>query len=117
MVINNVTIILMLVLKKLVFSLPFILFFSFFNFHLSSFLQNPYLFLSFDLSELSQTVLLVIFLLCSGLFFTIFTTLAPDFKIVLLTSLLASLIPLFFLSAPLNLILTLGFAISFLLSF
>src|SRR3989344_976169 len=103
-------------LKKSIFALPFLLFFLLFCLNLDLFLQNSNFLFSFDLQEIFQLMLLVFYLLLSSGFFTILITLAMDWKIILPTALLTSLIPFFFITSSAYLLI-LGFFISFLITF
>lgn len=107
----------MMLLKKLIFALPFILTWSAFCFKLATFLQNTSLILEFSKAEFIQTTLLIIFLLLAGSFFIIFATLSSDWKLVLPVAILASLTPLLFIPTSQSVILALGFLISFAATF
>lgn len=107
----------MLIFKKLVFSLPFLAAFGAFTLQLAPFLQNSNFMLSLDPDTLVQTLLLLIFLLFSGLFFVIFSALAQDIRFILPVALIASLIPFFYLTPPLNLLLSGSLFLIFVLSF
>lgn len=106
----------MLIFKKLVFALPFLIFFALFCLNLSQSLQNTNTLFSFDLGELLKTVLLVLYLLLALMFFMIFATFSQDWRFVLPISILGSLLPLIFISPP-NYILILGFPASFMIVF
>lgn len=103
----------MLIIKKLAFSIPFLLAFYFFTFQLNFFFQDIYLIFGFGLSNLYSLIYLTLALLFSSLFFVIFISLASDWRIILPISLVASLSALIFFKAPLSLILTGGFLLSF----
>lgn len=104
----------MLIIKKLIFALPFLLFFALFCLNLSQSLQNINAIFSFNLGELLTTTWLILYLLLALMFFMIFATLSQDWKFVLPVSVLGSLVPLLFISPP-NYILIVGFLVSFLI--
>lgn len=103
-------------LKKAIFALPFLLFFLLFCLNLDLFLHNSNFLFSFNLGEIFQLVLLILYLLLSSAFFAIFVTLSMDFKIVLPVAILASLIPFFFITSSAYLLI-IGFMIAFLITF
>lgn len=107
----------MLVLKKLIFALPFLLSFFFFCSQVSPFLKDSSLAFSFDISVLVQMLSLLIALILAGTFFIIFATLSGSWKYVIPIALLASLFPIPFIAQPFNIILSSGFLLSFGISF
>ncbi|MDO8498207.1 MAG: hypothetical protein Q7S44_00215 [bacterium] len=106
----------MLLFKKLIFALPLLASFVFFSSQLAPFLQNPNSILSLDTSILYSLILLLVSLLTSCFFFTIFITLSQDWRIILPVIFLGSLFPLLFLAPPLNFVLTAGFLLSLVIS-
>lgn len=104
----------MLIFKKLIFALPFLLFFALFCLNLSQSLQNTNAIFPLNLEELLKTVLLVLYLSLALMFFMIFATLSQDWKFILPVIVLGSAVPFLFISSP-NYILILGFLISFLI--
>lgn len=106
-------IILMLILKKLTFAIPFLLSFIIFASQASPFLQNPSNILSLDLGLLNQFIMLVLALLLTGFFFAIFATLASDYRFVIPVSILVPFTALLFVPEITGIILASGSAISF----
>lgn len=103
-------------LKKAVFALPLLFFFFLFSLNLDLFLQNSNFLFSLDLQEIFQLVLLVFYLLLSASFFAILVTFSMDFKIILPVIVLASIIPLFFITSSVY-ILIIGFFLAYLITF
>lgn len=103
-------------LKKLVFAIPFLIFFFLFCLNLDFFLKNSNFLFSFNIAEIIQLILLIFYLLLSSTFFAIFITLASDWRFILSVIILASFIP-FFLSSSSVYILIFGFFIAFLITF
>lgn len=106
----------MLILKKLFFALPFLLFLSAFCYQLDTFLQNPNFILSLNPEIAIQTGVLLAYLVFAAFFFVIFSTFSSDLKIAAPVFVLASLTPLLLLNPPSS-ILSSGFLLSLLLSF
>lgn len=92
----------MVVIKKLVFALPFILFLCGFSLTLSSFLRNPGSILSPGLETMIQTAVLTALTLLAGLSFAVFVTLAMEWKYILPTIFAAGISLLLLLPAPFN---------------
>ncbi|MDO8570365.1 MAG: hypothetical protein Q7R97_02170 [Candidatus Daviesbacteria bacterium] len=103
-------------LKKIIFALPFLLFFFLFCLNLDLFLQNSNFLFSLDLKIILQAVLLVSYLLLSSLFFAILVTFSMNWKIVIPTAVLASLIPLFLITSSVYILIA-GFFLTFLIVF
>lgn len=95
----------MLLIKKLVFALPFLLLLAGFVYQLNFFLGNPSIFLSLNTDILAPTGFLLGYLLLSALFFITFTTLAQNWKLSLPVILVAAGLPFLILSSPFNFIL------------
>lgn len=72
-----------MIIKKLLFSLPFLLSFLAFLLNFKPFLKNPTLLLELNSNVIFQSIYLVIFLLLANLFLAILITLAPNWKICL----------------------------------
>jgi hypothetical protein len=102
--------------KKLIFALPFLIFFGLFCLNLNNFLQNINLLFSLDLKELLKSLYLVLYLLLALMFFMIFATFAKNWKLVLPIAFLASIFPIFLIT-PLNYLLIFGFFLSFLITY
>jgi len=107
----------MLILKKLIFAVPFLLVFVLFVSQINPFLNDVNLIFSLSLDILIQLLSLVVYLSLAGLFFVVFATLAEQWKYVLPVSFIASLSPLLFLNPPEAFILTGGFFLSFIITF
>ncbi|KKS14080.1 hypothetical protein A2617_03500 [Candidatus Daviesbacteria bacterium RIFOXYD1_FULL_41_10] len=80
----------MLIFKKLIFAIPFLLSFALFSSQAVLFLQDPSNILSFDTETLSQNLIFATSLLLSGILFVIFATLASDWKLIIPVSAIAS---------------------------
>ncbi len=105
------------IIKKLLFALPFLLSLAALYSYLSIFLDNIYLIFSLSLDVLLQFIIFLVLTLLTSLFFVILSALAQDPKLVLPAALLGSLLSFLFIPSPFNLVVLLGFLISFTLVF
>jgi hypothetical protein len=99
--------------KKLIFALPFLIFFYWFLFLLKPFLNNIYLTFSFDLQILVSLFYLMIILGLASLCFVIFISLSNNWKLALPVILLAIVAPIIMLASPINLFVALGCLLCF----
>lgn len=81
----------MVILKKLIFALPFLISFLAFINELNIFIQDTNLIFSLNQQVLIQSAFLLLYLLLTSLFFVIFLSLALDFQLVLPVILISSL--------------------------
>jgi hypothetical protein len=93
----------MLTAKKLLFAVPFLIFFT-----LSFYLANPFLkstdiLFSFDINLLKELLFLCLIIFLAGLFFTVFSSLADDWRYVSVVAVVASA-TILLVPAPLNFI-------------
>lgn len=107
----------MVLFKKLIFALPFLFSFLYFILQLNPFLEQPEILLEFNEQVLIFSVFLIGSLLLTSLFFTIFITLASDWKIVLPAILFVSFLTFFFAAAPLSFTLGWGSFFVFIINF
>lgn len=103
----------MVIIKKLIFTLPFLLSFIAFCIQLNPLLQNSNLIFSLDANVFIDIAILISLLLLYSLFFILFATLAQDRKIILPIIILASLTAPIFLNNQTVILLTVGFLLSF----
>lgn len=107
----------MLIFKKLIFGLPFILATAFFAKQVAPFLQDFSLMFSLDFNLLYQLIRLVVTIALTAYLFTTLVVLASDWKLVLPFIALASLSTILFVSSPVNIFLSLGLLVVFIISF
>lgn len=86
----------MLIFKKLLFSIPFLISLAFFFGLINNYFTNPYNLISFDQSSFLFAIYLITALLFTGIFYTIFIGIAQDTKFILPIILVATLTPLAF---------------------
>jgi len=103
----------MLILKKLLFTLPFLLSLTFFYRFAAQLTRNPYSILEFNQNILIDLIIFTVLLLASSLFFILFATLANNWKFLLPVSLPAALISYFFFPAHLTILLISSLVFSF----
>lgn len=106
----------MLIVKKLFFALPFVLFLTGYCYLLDNFLKDPNLIISFSFTPLIQLAQLVLALLLGGFFFVIFVTISQNWKFILPVIIIAAPSSLLFIPTPISLILAAGFFLVFSLS-
>jgi hypothetical protein len=106
---NYVIIDLMLILKKLFFSLPFLGCFYYFIYEIFPFFINIYLIFSLNQVIFFNLILLILLLILSSFFYILFCTLAEDWKIVSGVALIAAVAPLIFFPAPISYLLAVSF--------
>ncbi len=104
-------------LKKLAFVIPFLIFFTIFLIQLKPFLEDTYLIFSLDISALVQLIMLVVSLFLVSLFFTIFSALSQDWRMVLGGALVGAAMSLAIFTSPLSFLLTGGYLLAFGLNF
>ena len=102
----------MLLIKKLLFVVPFLLLVTVFLNQLGPLLQDPKHLLSLSTDILVQLALLIAYILLTSLLFTVFATLANDWKIVIPVLFLAAALPLFMTEQPVNASLALGILVA-----
>lgn len=102
----------MIYFKKFVFAIPFLLFLTATSLNIPQFLNNPYLFLSFDISDLLKVITLVVLILLTSLMFVIFASLANDWKLILPVSLLSALPIILIVQGSPSYLLSIGLIIS-----
>ncbi len=107
----------MLIIKKLVFSLPFLIFFYLTCFEFQPFLKDLYLIFSLDLTVLFKLLLLSFSILISSLFFVLFSTMADDWKLVTPAVIVALLAPIILLPQSASFISAVLVLIIFILNF
>ncbi len=107
----------MLLVKKLIFALFFLIVFSIVIFQLNPLLKSYDFIFSLSWDSAIQLFVLTGFILLSSLLFVIFASLAYDWKIVLPVGLLASLIPMAMIGPSLGLILSVGVLVSLFLTY
>jgi hypothetical protein len=103
----------MLILKKLLFVVPFLIFYILFLWGSQNLINSPYSIIFFDLSFFQQLFFVLIFLTLSSLFFVIFATIASDIKYSLGLAFLSSLLPLVVVNNPYSSVLSLSLMGSF----
>lgn len=102
----------MLLFKKLIPAIPFLLLLAWFCLQLNPLIYDSTFLLALDTSLFIPLLFLLISLILTALFFVLFASLASDPKIVLPVSVLASTVPLLFLSSAAGLTLTFGLLIT-----
>lgn len=105
----------MVYLKKLFFFPFFLAFFATFLFFLGPLLNIDNVFIT-SLESLQKILLLLLILLLTSISFTIFAAISSDWKIIIASVLVSSLIPFIFFPIRIGTILGLGFLISALLT-
>ncbi len=103
--------------KKLAFTIPFLLSLGALYSYLSIFLEDIYLIFSFNPEVLGQMVIFVLLFLIVGLFFAVLSALAQNLKIVLPAAFLGSTLTFIFIPPPISLVIFFGSIISFTLVF
>ena len=98
----------MIIFKKLIFVIPFLIFLAWFYFQLNFFFKDVYLIFGLNITTLYQLAYLAITLGLASLFFIIFCALANDWKFILPVSILGSLLPIAIFTAPSSLIIFIG---------
>lgn len=107
----------MLILKKLAFAPVFLISFATLIYQLTFLIASYDFIFSLSVSSLIQLIMIAILISISGLFFSIFVTLAADWKLILGVGALAALLPLLFLDTSLAIVFTVGISVSLLLTF
>lgn len=107
----------MILFKKLIFALPFLIFYCAFLLVINPFLNNSNLLFSLEFQTLIQISLIEAFLLYTAIYFTIFVSFATNWKIVVSIVIVACLFPLLLVNPPLKVIITLGSLFSFMLTY
>lgn len=107
----------MALLKKLTFAPFFLIIFFILIYSLKSFLGSYDFIFSLSTATLIQLITVSVLIILSSFLFTLTATIAPDWKIVIPLSLIAALIPLFFLNFSLGIVFAVAIFISLLLSF
>lgn len=107
----------MVTLKKLIFAPFFIIFFALLTFTFNPILKSYDFIFSFSLDSLIQLAILASLFCLTSLFFVLFATISMDWKIVVPTGLLASILPMFFLNPAQGLILAVGSLVIFIVTF
>lgn len=105
----------MTLVKKLIFAPIFLALFLGLIFFASPLLQTTGLIFSLDMQILYKLIILCALILLSSLAFIVFASLSLDWKIILPVIIIAAAIPLTITPQPLNIILSFGTLISFLL--
>ncbi|MDD2822518.1 MAG: hypothetical protein PHQ59_00375 [Candidatus Daviesbacteria bacterium] len=90
----------MLIIKKLIFAIPFLLSITAFYIQAEPILKDPMLLFSFDLNLLLQLIYFAVSITATAYFFITFTALASDWKIVAPISLVGSALVLLFIASP-----------------
>lgn len=106
----------MLYIKKLAPAPIFLLFFALTNYYLQPILGSVDFIFSLNSEVFIQLLILCTLIILTSLAFTIFASLAQDWKLILPVSILASLIPSIFLQNSTGIVLVIGFLISFTLT-
>ncbi len=107
----------MTLVKKLTFAPLFITFFGFLIYSLTPLLSAYDFIFSFSLNNLIQLMIIAALLTGSGLFFSVFVTLAADWKLILPVSLLAAFLPMLILEPALALVFSVMIFVGLLLTF
>jgi hypothetical protein len=108
----------MLLFKKLFFALPFLALFYWFGFEMKSLISSDYsLLFSLDIKVFISLVMASILLVVSLLCFGIFLTLAQNYKFVLPVILVASISPIIYFTQPTGFYIAAGFLVAFGLSY
>lgn len=107
----------MISFKKLTFAPLFLLIFALLVSQIIPFLSAYEFIFSLSLNNLIQLMVIAALFIVSALLFSVFVTLAADWKMILPVSLIAALIPMFFLEPALAIVFTVTTFTSFLLIF
>lgn len=107
----------MTILKKLIFAPFSLIVFGFLIYRLNPLFASYDVIFSLSFNTLIEFIILASLILLTSLLFTLFATIAQDFKIVALVTLMAILMPLALTISPLSVILMVGTLISLLLSY
>lgn len=107
----------MLIAKKLLFSIPFLICFYWFVFSLSPFFKDIYLIFGLDVKILINLIILAAILVFAAIFFVVFVTLAVNWKLILPIMFVGAIAPMIVFSSPLNIIFTVGIIGSFGITF
>lgn len=105
------------IVKKLAFAPLFLIFFALLVYQLTPFLSSYDFIFSFSLNNLIQLIIIAALFSASGLLFSVFVTLAADWKLVLPVNLIAASIPMLFMDPALAIVFAVAVFISFLLIF
>jgi hypothetical protein len=95
-------------LKKLLFTIPFLLLFYGFIYQLNFIFKDIYFVFDFGMVTFIKLVTIILLAVLANLFFSIFVTLAVDPKLIIPIIILAAIAPFIFLPSPYGLILALG---------
>ncbi|MDP3732986.1 MAG: hypothetical protein Q8Q91_00445 [Candidatus Daviesbacteria bacterium] len=106
----------MIMLKKLVLAPVFLIVFAFLASQLAPFFKSYDIIFSLSSNSLTQLITLAFLILISGLIFNLFVTFAQNWKMVLPVGLVASILPILFLTPFLGLVFGLGVLISLFLT-
>lgn len=98
----------MLILKKLIFAIPFLFFFTLAYLQIPPLFKNPYFILSFKIDLFLQLAIFLTYLLLGTTCFTVFLTLSNSWKYAISVIAVSSAIPLIFIQPPINFILAIG---------
>lgn len=107
----------MKIVKKLTFAPLFLISFGFLIYQLNMLLSSDDIIFSLSLSSLIQAVKISLLLLSTGLFFSLFVTLAADWRMILPTALLGGFAPFLFVSPDLTVIFVVTILLSLLLTY
>jgi hypothetical protein len=103
----------MLIIKKLLFAIPLLILFYLFNFLLLPYFKKVYLIFGLNSNLLIDLIILSVVLLLTAIFYTIFITLAVDWKLILPIIIISSVAPIIIFTQPISFILMIGYLISF----
>lgn len=98
----------MTLVKKLIFAPLFLIALTFLLYQLNPLLRSYDFIFAFSASTIIQLIILAALIFLTSLFFVLFASLAYDWKLILPTGILASILPMFFLKQPIGLILSVG---------
>ncbi len=107
----------MIMLKKLILAPVFLIVLAFLIYQLAPFLKSYDIIFSLSSSSLVQLITLAFLILINGLIFNLFITFAQNWKMVLPLVLVASFLPMLFLTPFLGLVFGLGVLISLFLTY
>lgn len=93
-------------IKKLAFAPFFIIFFTILIYQLTPLLKSYDFIFSLSVNTLIELIILAVFISLTSFFFTLFATLAQDWKLILPVALVSAIIPFIFIEPALALILT-----------
>lgn len=106
----------MVLIKKLIFALPFLIIFTALTYQITPMLASYDFIFSLSLKTLIDLILISLLFFFSSFLFILFTTIASDWKIILPVGILASAIPLVFTQSALNLIVAVVIFVSLLIT-